>query len=104
MSDELREFLIRADASAPAPAINTQDLPNRIRRTARNQHRLAACGLALLALAIPSLFLIFSTQHSSETPMVSNIATAPPTATEIDLHERTAALLQLSEIRRPKSH
>jgi len=92
MSDELQQLLRRADTSAPAPALDTTDLPNRIRRTARNQRRLAACGLALLLLLICSPFVILRNTPVPDAPPAVITVSTP----EFDaiLHERTAALLQ----------
>src|SRR4051812_19464852 len=98
MNDELQELLTRADASAPPPVLDAHDLPNRIRHTARNQRRLAACGLAFVAPAIVSLVLVFSSANSSQTPIAANSPPAPaPTLINVELHERTALLLEASE-------
>ena len=108
MSDELKQLLSRADASAPTPTILVDRLPSRIRRTARNQRRLAACGLAILFLSIVTSVLIFLPHArrqitGSEIPSLKSQAPQPsPTdlAQAIALHERTAQLLESWE-RRP---
>ena len=91
MNDELQQLLRRADNSAPALSIDCTDLPRRIRRTARNQRRLAACGLALLVLltCLP-MFMLRNTRPPDAHPAVITASTPDFDAT---LHERTAALL-----------
>ena len=91
MSDELQQLLRRADSSAPAPALHTTDLSTRIRHTARNQRRLAACGLALLLGLVCTPLLL----HRNTVPNVhSNLPVIATTDLDAQLHERTAALLQ----------
>jgi hypothetical protein len=94
MKDELHQLLLRADARAPTPALDVSRLPSRIRRTARNQRRFVACGLAILALS-PLAFI----DHQSPQPPA--ITSMQPTMSQLDadLHERTAALMQISESR-----
>lgn len=100
MSDELQELLRRADTSAPAPALDTTDLANQIRRTARDQRRLSACGLALLLLLICSpIFMLRDRRVPDAHPAVMTVSTPEFDAT---LHERTAALLIQWE-KHPKS-
>jgi hypothetical protein len=91
MNDELHQLLHQADASAQAPALDASNLPDRIRRSARNQRRLAACGLAILALLVlaPLLFL-----HQSPAPSPDNAPALVTAEWENDLHERTIAIFE----------
>lgn len=91
MSDELQQLLRDADTSAPAPALDTTNLPNEIRRTARNQRRVAACGLAILLLLICTPVLFRHTTKTPDSPVP--VATVATTEFDAQLHRRTAALL-----------
>src|SRR5437667_7572459 len=96
MNDELQQLLLRADADAPPPVLDIRYLPEQIRHTARNQRRLAACGLALLLLSVVSLSLRFHRQSEAPRPLTTiNI--------DAEIHERTALLLTISETRREHS-
>lgn len=91
MNDELQQLLRHADDSANAPALDIADLPNRIRRAARNQRRLAAGGLALLLVLIGTPILM---HHNTVPNLHSNLPNIATTDLDAELHERTAALLQ----------
>ena len=91
MSDKLHDLLRRADTSAPVPALDATDLPNRIRRTARNQRRVAACGLAILLflMCTPVLF-----RHTKKTPdSFVSVNAVVISKFDAQLHQRTADLL-----------
>src|SRR4051812_46246123 len=98
MSDELQQLLQLADIRSPAPALDATNLPNRIRRTARNQRRLSACGLAILLFLMCSPLFRFGTRAPDSSIPVSAVAI---TEFDVQLHRRTAALLMQWE-NRPK--
>jgi hypothetical protein len=92
MNDELHQLLQRADANTPIPRIEAITLPSRVRRTARNQRRVAACGLAILAL-LPCTLLLFPHRQSVSIRSESLASLQ----IQIDLHARTAELLETAE-------
>jgi hypothetical protein len=89
MNDDLAQLLRRADASAPAPSLDSSDLP--IRRTIRRQRTIAACGLALL-LVMSALLPILLRPTSLSQPVAS--VQVVPTDTDLKIHEKTALLLE----------
>jgi type II secretory pathway component PulM len=111
MNDPLEQLLRDTDSSISIPEIDAELISQRVRCKARNQRRMAACGLAILLLIVGLLLCrpLLSTQ--------TQIAVAPtlvhqivPVASAMDringaLHERTAMLLQQAELqRRATSH
>jgi hypothetical protein len=92
MSDELHQLLRRADESAQRAVLNAQDLSQRIRRTARNQRRVAACGLA--SVFICSSLLLLHLKHDPTPPETIAAKDSRALQLEIALHERTVAILE----------
>src|SRR3954465_11770949 len=99
MNDDLRQLLQDADAKAPAPTIDVTGFPHRIRRTVRNQRRLAACGLAIgMVVLLSPLALLHHPTASpvtgSPVPIVAKSTAAKSNDLEIELLDRTVALLE----------
>jgi hypothetical protein len=96
MSDTLEQLLRDADSSISIPEIAAEHVSHRLRRKARNQRRVAACGLAMVVLAIASLpFLIV--RHAPHP--ASNTIAVNLTSLQLDaaMHARIAELVESAE-------
>src|SRR5215207_6187387 len=95
MTDDLQQLLRRADAATIAPALDATTLPRRVRRAARNQHRVVAVSLALSAVCTIIFALL---PGRSFTPAPVPVAISPNgLQSRIEIHEQTAALLEQFE-------
>ncbi len=96
MNDTLQQLLHDADSSTSIPEIDAEHVSQRVRRKARNQRRMAACGLAVVVLALASFpFLIV--RHSPHS--VSNNVSVSLSSLQLDaaVHERVAELVESAE-------
>jgi hypothetical protein len=92
MTDNLEQLLRDADAGATAPVLTPGDLSHRVRRTARNQRRAAAVGLAIVALLACTPLLLLQ-KHPSQLASKTPEPRATPNIDDL-IHERTAAILE----------
>jgi hypothetical protein len=91
MTDDLKQLLRDADATAPIPSVDATSLPYRIRRTARNQRRVAACGLAIGMVMLMSPLFLRHLDRGTSSPAPTFVKSND---LDIELLERTVALLE----------